>query len=329
MRVRKNARVGRNAGADVDHGAPRHRAFGGARDVQQDRHGKVAVLRARLLPHPVRALARDLQPHAGPDGRVQVQFVPVAVARGDDAARAHRLELAAHGADAAARGIRERDTEGTIGILSADVDPPYTRPALSKKLWTDPEFTWDQVPLGTTDETGAELHLETLVTAIDREAIIARVLDNRYEAATDVIAPFVPGSRDDACETCVYDPEEAKRLYDEAGREVTRGGSGRVFVRSTSPFDGYTGGGHKEVIDGFMSTGDVGHFDSAGRLFIDGRDDEMLVSGGENVFPREVEELLEHHEDVIGVACIGVPDEQHGQRLRAFVVRRGVSPCAG
>jgi 3-phenylpropionate/trans-cinnamate dioxygenase ferredoxin reductase subunit len=73
-------------------------------------------------------------------------------------------------ADAAARGIRERDTEGTIGILSADIDPPYTRPALSKKLWTDPEFTWDQVPLGTTEETGAELHLETLVTAIDREA---------------------------------------------------------------------------------------------------------------------------------------------------------------
>lgn len=73
-------------------------------------------------------------------------------------------------ADAAARGIRELDSEGTIGILSADVDPPYTRPALSKKLWTDPDFTWDQVPLGTEEATGAEIRLETRVTRIDREA---------------------------------------------------------------------------------------------------------------------------------------------------------------
>ncbi|GAD35114.1 reductase, ferredoxin [Microbacterium sp. TS-1] len=72
-------------------------------------------------------------------------------------------------ADAAARGIRELDESGTIGILSADVDEPYTRPALTKKLWTDPDFTWDQVPLGTADDTGAEIRLRTLVTAIDRD----------------------------------------------------------------------------------------------------------------------------------------------------------------
>ncbi|WP_240640601.1 NAD(P)/FAD-dependent oxidoreductase [Microbacterium sp. 10M-3C3] len=72
------------------------------------------------------------------------------------------------GADAAARGIRERDENGTIVVLSADVDEPYTRPALSKKLWTDPDFTDDQVPLGTADDTGAEIRLRTLVTEIDR-----------------------------------------------------------------------------------------------------------------------------------------------------------------
>ncbi|MDF2920319.1 MAG: FAD-dependent oxidoreductase [Microbacterium sp.] len=72
-------------------------------------------------------------------------------------------------ADAAARGIRELDESGTIGILSADVDEPYTRPALTKKLWTDPDFTWDQVPLGTADATGAEIRLRTTVTAIDRD----------------------------------------------------------------------------------------------------------------------------------------------------------------
>ena len=57
-------------------------------------------------------------------------------------------------------------------------------------------------------------------------------------------------------------------------------------------FEGYTGGGSKDVIDGLMSSGDVGHFDDAGRLFVDGRDDDMIVSGGENVFPAEVEDLL-------------------------------------
>ena len=112
------------------------------------------------------------------------------------------------------------------------------------------------------------------------------------------------------------------RILDDRGNEVPAGATGRIFVRNAIPFDGYTGGGHKEVIDGLMSTGDVGHFDSEGRLFVDGRDDEMIVSGGENVFPREIEELLAHHEDVADVAAIGVPDEKFGERLRAFVVRR-------
>lgn len=73
-------------------------------------------------------------------------------------------------ADAAARGIRDLDQAGTIGILSADVDEPYARPALSKKLWVDPDFAWDQTPLGTSEATGAEITLGTLVTGIDREA---------------------------------------------------------------------------------------------------------------------------------------------------------------
>ena len=70
--------------------------------------------------------------------------------------------------------------------------------------------------------------------------------------------------------------------------------------------EGYTGGGNKEAIDGLLSSGDVGHFDSDGRLFVDGRDDEMIVSGGENVFPREVEDLLADLDGVSEVAIIGV-----------------------
>jgi fatty-acyl-CoA synthase len=113
------------------------------------------------------------------------------------------------------------------------------------------------------------------------------------------------------------------RLYDEHGKEVPPGQVGRIFVGNEMAFEGYTGGGGKEIIDGLHSSGDVGHVDENGRLFIDGRDDEMIVSGGENVFPREVEDLLADHEGVAEVAVIGVEDEEFGQRLKAFVVVHG------
>jgi fatty-acyl-CoA synthase len=110
------------------------------------------------------------------------------------------------------------------------------------------------------------------------------------------------------------------RLYDEEGRPVGKGESGRIFVGNAMLFEGYTGGGTKDRIDGLMSTGDVGYFDDDGRLFVQGRDDEMIVSGGENVFPKEVEDVLAQHPAVAEAACIGVDDEDFGQRLRAFVV---------
>jgi fatty-acyl-CoA synthase len=110
------------------------------------------------------------------------------------------------------------------------------------------------------------------------------------------------------------------RLLDEHGEQVPRGHTGRIFVGNSIQFDGYTGGGDKERIGGLMSTGDVGHLDDEGRLFVDGRDDDMIVSGGENVFPREIEELLSSHEAVVEAAVVGVPDPDFGTRLRAYVV---------
>jgi fatty-acyl-CoA synthase len=112
------------------------------------------------------------------------------------------------------------------------------------------------------------------------------------------------------------------KLYDDDGQEVPTGTTGRIFVGNSAQFDAYTGGGTKETIRGLMSSGDLGHFDAAGRLFVDGRDDEMIVSGGENVFPGEVEDALASHPDVLDAAVIGVPDDQYGQRLRSFVVAR-------
>jgi fatty-acyl-CoA synthase len=112
------------------------------------------------------------------------------------------------------------------------------------------------------------------------------------------------------------------KLLDENGNEVGHGETGRIFVGNEMAMEGYTGGGHKQNIGGLLSSGDVGHFDDGGRLFIDGRDDEMIVSGGENVFPREVEDCLAAHEAIEEVAVIGVEDAEFGQRLKAFVVAR-------
>jgi fatty-acyl-CoA synthase len=112
------------------------------------------------------------------------------------------------------------------------------------------------------------------------------------------------------------------KLLDADGREVPPGLGGRIFVANEMMFEGYTGGGGKEIVGGLMSTGDVGHFDGGGRLFVDGRDDEMIVSGGENVFPREVEDLLADHPAIEEAAVLGVADEEWGQRLKAFVVLR-------
>jgi acyl-CoA synthetase (AMP-forming)/AMP-acid ligase II len=115
------------------------------------------------------------------------------------------------------------------------------------------------------------------------------------------------------------------RLFDDQDAEiVTPGETGRIFVSNEMVMDGYTSGDGKTMLDGLIATGDVGYLDTHGRLFVSGRDDDMIVSGGENVFPREVEDLLAEHPAVDDVAVIGVPDQEFGERLRAFVVlKRG------
>ncbi len=119
----------------------------------------------------------------------------------------------------------------------------------------------------------------------------------------------------------------AVKILDDQSNEVRPGARGHIFVGSELLFEGYTGGGDKARIGALMSTGDMGHFDADGRLFLDGRDDDMIVSGGENVFPSEVEDLLAGADGIAEVAVIGVPDDEFGQRLRAYAVRApGANP---
>ncbi|MBO0677985.1 bile acid CoA ligase [Mycolicibacterium sp. S2-37] len=128
-------------------------------------------------------------------------------------------------------------------------------------------------------------------------------------------APDTAGTPADGTEIRIFDPEF---------RELPAGETGSIFVRSGTLFDGYTSGATKDFHDGFMSSGDIGYLDENGRLFVVGRDDEMIVSGGENVYPIEVEKTLAAHPAVAEAAVLGVDDEKYGQRLAAFVV-----PAAG
>ncbi|RSM47463.1 acyl-CoA synthetase [Actinoplanes sp. ATCC 53533] len=109
-------------------------------------------------------------------------------------------------------------------------------------------------------------------------------------------------------------------VLDEAGRPLPAGAVGRLFVGNEMLFEGYTNGASRERRDGLLATGDLGHVDAAGRVFVDGREDDMIVSGGENVFPAEVENLLADLPQVREVAVVGVPDTEYGQRLAAYLV---------
>jgi fatty-acyl-CoA synthase len=113
------------------------------------------------------------------------------------------------------------------------------------------------------------------------------------------------------------------KILDAGGNEVPQGETGTIYVGNDMPFGGYTDGNTKAFAGNLMSTGDVGYFDKDGRLFVSGRDDDMIVSGGENVFPRELEDALATHPDVADVVVTGIPDETYGQRLAAYVVVRG------
>jgi acyl-CoA synthetase (AMP-forming)/AMP-acid ligase II len=167
--------------------------------------------------------------------------------------------------------------------------------------------------------SGSALPGELAVTVMDRFGDVLYNLYGSTEVAWATIA--TPEDLRAAPGTAGRPPRGTiVKLLDEEGNEVGEGQTGRIFVGNEMAFDGYTGGGNKQNVGGLLSSGDVGHFDAGGRLFIDGRDDEMIVSGGENVFPREVEDLLADHDAVDEVAVIGVEDEQFGQRLKAFVV---------
>jgi fatty-acyl-CoA synthase len=148
------------------------------------------------------------------------------------------------------------------------------------------------------------------------------VIVNNYNATeAGLIASATPEDLRAAPDTAGKPaPGTEIRILDQDLKQVPTGEVGQIYVRSGTLFEGYTSGATKDFHDGFMASGDVGYLDEQGRLFVVGRDDEMIVSGGENVYPIEVEKTLAAHPEVTEAAVLGVDDEQYGQRLAAFVV---------
>ncbi len=200
-------------------------------------------------------------------------------------------------------------------------------PVMLQRILALPPETRDRYPLPTlqvTAASGSALPGDLAVEWMDQFG------DNLYNiyGSTEVAWASIATPRDlRAAPASAGKPPWATvvRILDDDGRPVPTGESGRIFVGNSLLFEGYTGGESKEVVDGLMSSGDLGRFDQDGRLYVEGRDDEMIVSGGENVFPQEVEDCLARHESVLEVAAIGVPDEEFGTRLKAFVVVSGAS----
>jgi acyl-CoA synthetase (AMP-forming)/AMP-acid ligase II len=110
------------------------------------------------------------------------------------------------------------------------------------------------------------------------------------------------------------------RVVDEQGEDAPVGVPGRVFVGSGLAFAGYTDGSDKDRLDGLIATGDLGVFDADGRLTVLGRDDDMVVIGGENVYPGQVEDVLLGHPSVQDVAITAAEDPAYGVKLVAHVV---------
>ncbi|QZH66122.1 acyl-CoA ligase FadD12 [Mycolicibacterium farcinogenes] len=176
--------------------------------------------------------------------------------------------------------------------------------------------------------SGSRMRPDVVTAFMDR---FGDIIYNNYNATeAGMIATAAPADLRAAPDTAGKPAEGTEiRILDSEFKQVPTGEVGTIYVRNSTQFDGYTSGSTKDFHEGFMSSGDVGYLDEAGRLFVVGRDDEMIVSGGENVYPIEVEKVIAGHPDVAEAAVLGVEDPQYGQRLAAFVVLAGTITADG
>jgi acyl-CoA synthetase (AMP-forming)/AMP-acid ligase II len=167
--------------------------------------------------------------------------------------------------------------------------------------------------------SGSRMRPDVVIAFMDQ---FGDVIYNNYNATeAGLIASATPEDLRAAPDTAGKPaPGTEIRILDTDFKELPTGEVGQIYVRSGTLFEGYTSGKTKDFHDGYMASGDVGYLDDRGRLFVVARDGEMIVSGGENVYPIEVEKTLAAHPEVAEASVLGVDDDEYGQRLSAFVV---------
>ncbi|MEB3020256.1 acyl-CoA ligase FadD12 [[Mycobacterium] crassicus] len=224
---------------------------------------------------------------------------------------------------------RKFDPEATLALVESNAATGLcVVPVMFDRIMALPDEVRSQYPcsaLRFATASGSRMRPDVVTAFMDT---FGEVIYNNYNATeAGMIALATPADLRYSPDTAGRPaPGTEIRILDADFAEVPTGETGQIFVRNSSQFDGYTGGDSKMFHDGFMASGDVGYFDDTGRLFVVGRDDEMIVSGGENVYPIETEKALANHAAVAEAAVIGVDDADYGQRLVAFVV---LEPGAG
>jgi fatty-acyl-CoA synthase len=220
---------------------------------------------------------------------------------------------------------RHFDPEQTLAMAAAHrADGMAVVPVMLERIVALPETVKRRYPLPTlrfVTASGSAMEPTALTAFMDAFGDVVYSNYNATEAG--MIATATPAD-------LRHDPRSAGRpvrgcrlrILGEAGTELPVGEVGQIAVLNSTPFEGYTGGATREHLDGYMLTGDLGRLDAEGRLNVEGRVDDMIISGGENVYPDEVEAVLGQHPDVLEAAVIGVADEAFGQRLLGYVVLR-------
>lgn len=224
---------------------------------------------------------------------------------------------------------RKFDPEATLALVDEHrASALSVVPVMLERIMDLPSAVLDQYSLASlrfVSASGSRMRPQSVIAFMDR---FGDVVHNSYNATeAGQISVARPADLRHAPDTAGRPVRGTLvRVIDDEGRDAGPDVVGRILVRGASPFDGYTAGAEKEFIDGFMVSGDVGRLDADGRLYVVGRDDDMIVSGGENVYPIEVEKVLGAHPGVREVVVIGVDDEAFGQRLVAYVVLADTAP---
>ena len=191
--------------------------------------------------------------------------------------------------------------------------------------------------LQTHNEAGTQ-KVDSLRFAMCGSAPVPAEILKKFEETFDVLVIEGYGLSESTCRSTFNPPNTERRpgscgkpignemkVFDENDEEVPNGELGEIVLRGPNIFKGYfknPDATEKAFTNGWFHTGDIGYRDVDGFFYIADRKSDMIIRGGENIYPREIDDLLYAHPAVAHAAVVGVPDELYGEEVAAFVVKK-------